>query len=346
MAWRIAVIGAGPAGCAAALALAEAGFRATVYERGAPGKDKPCGDAYSPDAVAWLATHGIATTTLQALGGRPIYSTRIRKDGAQLLQFEHPAGQNGWVVPRAALDQALRDIVAPHAEIRYRTTAQDIMKQAGGWEVVTQSGDAPRTQETYDAIILAQGSGGAFARRFGVDGKPVMGASLSAYARLVAPAGLEFHYDDPYLPGYAWIFPARDDAVNLGVCALRPAQGSKLRAAGQRFTEALGIGGWRAWRGGGEALWSGQGERWHDPGGLMSCGDAAGIVDPISAEGIDAAFQTGTAAAKAIARYVAANRDEQALADYSAWVAATYRAKYALTPTRILMRAISGLAAG
>ena len=54
------VIGAGPAGAAAAMRAAGAGINVTAFEKGAPGRDKVCGDGLTPRAVAALDDLGIA----------------------------------------------------------------------------------------------------------------------------------------------------------------------------------------------------------------------------------------------------------------------------------------------
>jgi 2-polyprenyl-6-methoxyphenol hydroxylase-like FAD-dependent oxidoreductase len=51
---RVVVVGAGPAGCAAALSLVRNGIRPVLVEKGPPGKDKACGDAWVPSAVEEL----------------------------------------------------------------------------------------------------------------------------------------------------------------------------------------------------------------------------------------------------------------------------------------------------
>ena len=63
---RVVVIGAGPAGCAAALTLAQNGILPLLVEKGLPGKDKACGDAWVPSAVEELRSFGIGQRELGA----------------------------------------------------------------------------------------------------------------------------------------------------------------------------------------------------------------------------------------------------------------------------------------
>jgi len=65
----VAVIGAGPAGAAAAIRAARGGARVTVFEKGSPGRDKVCGDGLTPRAVAALDELGITLDGAHRIDG-------------------------------------------------------------------------------------------------------------------------------------------------------------------------------------------------------------------------------------------------------------------------------------
>ena len=71
-------------------------------------------------------------------------------------------------------------------------------------------------------------------------------------------------------------------------------------------------------RGGLGALWSSKGIKWHHETGVISCGDAAGLVDPTSGEGLTAALASGKHAGSAVASFLAGQPG--ALVEYSRWV--------------------------
>jgi flavin-dependent dehydrogenase len=187
---------------------------------------------------------------------------------------------------------------------------------------------------TCHAVILATGAANHLSQAWDIAGEPIMGASLSLYAQGAPLAGLEFRFADNLKPGYAWAFPMVT-GLNIGVCALGPTSAATLRARAAIFAQ-----GWSAanatWRGGGHALWSGNGTTWHHPAGVVSCGDAAGLTDPHSAEGITAALKSGAAAGAAIARFLK-RRSARALASYSAWVKAFGTDRYQRLSAELLL---------
>jgi 2-polyprenyl-6-methoxyphenol hydroxylase-like FAD-dependent oxidoreductase len=86
------------------------------------------------------------------------------------------------------------------------------------------------------------------------------------------------------------------------------------------------------WRGGWGPLWSGLGQYWHHPSGVVSCGDAAGLINPYSGEGMTAALRSGEQAGKAISDYLLGNHDPRKLNEYSHWIIEHFSRQYRLTP--------------
>jgi flavin-dependent dehydrogenase len=323
----IAVIGAGPAGCASAITLAAAGHRVSLFERGEPGKDKACGDALLPQAVSELNALGLPTDRFSADGGSPFGRLDLWDDRGCIWTV--PLGAEvGWVARRAFIDQALRDIAARTVCLTYRARVRSIDYADGQWHI---TGTGPSAG--FDAVVLATGATNALSRSFGIDGRPRVGASVSAYGVHVGVEAPLFQFAPLGGAGYGWIFPLADGRVNLGVCAVEPGP-KHLRAAMGSYMRLWAIPETGPIRGGGGPFWSGEGTKWHDTRGLVSCGDAAGLVDPLTGEGIAAALESGRVAGAAVAAWLQQGRMAQPLTIYSAWVLSTFRSRYSRTAAR------------
>jgi geranylgeranyl reductase family protein len=320
----VAVVGAGPAGCAAALTLGLFGLDVLLLERGARGKDKPCGDALVPASVRQLEAFFVRADSLAALGGVTYErATIVDSDGRQWT-----SRADGWVVPRRALDQRLRDIASSVAKIEYGATVRDVAPaSSAGFRVHVSAGQSRERVVEVDGVVIATGSAARLAARLGVDGQPVMAAAVTQYVHGATVEGLEFFLSESLRPGYAWVFPSSERHANVGVCTLRPDAARTLRARQAELLTELGVASAGPLRGGGALVWSGAGTTWHHPAGLVSCGDAAGIVDPMSGEGISGALTTGRKAGVALGRFLAKGHTA-ALEEYSSWIRSHFEARY------------------
>ena len=297
--YDIIVIGGGPGGAAAARRAAGAGLRVVVFERGAHGRDKVCGDGLTPRAVRALGELGLGIEGAHRIDGlRMIAGRRVR-------ELSWPASgrfpDHGAVWPRARLDAYLIDAaLAAGAEVRFETEAVPEIENGRvvGVRVGAEVVRAPLT-------ILAAGAQGAAAKMLGCERDPnePFGLAIRAYAEtprhgdrhLEACLSLSDEHGTA-VPGYGWMFPAGDGTVNIGVGALSTMKGFKSLnlnrlldqyAASVRETWDLGpfLARPRAWRLPMSAV------RRHGPG-WVAVGDAAGLVNPMNGEGIDYALES------------------------------------------------------
>jgi flavin-dependent dehydrogenase len=110
---EVVIVGGGPAGAAAAIALARAGRAPLLLERDATVREKVCGEFLAEDAVAALRGLGCDPADLGAVPIRVARSAAGRRETSLTLPFE------AWGLPRATLDAALLDAArASGAEIR------------------------------------------------------------------------------------------------------------------------------------------------------------------------------------------------------------------------------------
>ncbi|HWV24942.1 MAG TPA: NAD(P)/FAD-dependent oxidoreductase [Thermomicrobiales bacterium] len=330
----VAIIGAGPGGCAAAIRLAQFGHNVVLLERGFPLKDKPCGDAWLPDALAQFEILGIPANIMT--GGDTRAFDRIDLWDATRQIWTIPLdGNTGRIAPRNTIDQVLRDIAACLVDLRYGSKVVDLAPNPDGWSLIVSTVSGIRREIRVPAVILATGAANAFSRRFGISGNPDTGASISVYGRLAGIDAPLFQFAPLGVPGYGWIFPLANDRVNIGVCAAVHTP-SNLRTITQRYLDRWQPADAGPFRAGAGPMWSCTGTRWHTSNGLVSCGDAAGLVDPLTGEGIAPAIESGIAAADAIHTFL--DGSPEALPAYSDWIAATFNARYALTPSRNIWR--------
>lgn len=313
----IAVIGAGPAGTATAIAAARAGARVRVFEKAQLGRDKACGDGLTPRAVAALDDLGIELTGAHRIRGlRMIANRRVRElDWPATERF----GNQGAVWPRRRLDAALCEAAAQAgAELCFGATALPIIDDDGravGVRAHSTAGSTAGSENVNaDLIVLAAGAPGEAARRLGAvrDTEEPFGLAIRTYA------ASERHDDDLLeacltltdsnqnaVAGYGWLFPAGDGTVNIGVGALSTMRGfSQLNLNRlcdiyrDQVAEAWGIGDYlerpKAWR-----LPMSTVKR--HGAGWVAVGDAAGLINPMNGEGIDYGLESGVLAAQLFA---------------------------------------------
>jgi geranylgeranyl reductase family protein len=301
----IAIIGGGPAGSAVAIRAARAGASVVVFEKGAHGRDKVCGDGLTPRAVGALRELKVEPDDAHRIDGLRMIAGRTERQLAWPSTGRFP--DHGAVVPRRRLDAHLADAAADAgADIVWETEATPIVDVGGRVTGVEAAG----TSWSADLVVLAAGAPGRAARLLEADrvADEPFGLAIRAYApsprhddrHLEACLTLRDDHGTP-VPGYGWMFPAGDGTVNIGVGALSTMKGfsrlnlnTLLDSYAAMVREPWGLGGYlerpRAWR------LPMSSRRRHGPGWL-AVGDAAGLINPMNGEGIDYGLESGILAA-------------------------------------------------
>jgi geranylgeranyl reductase family protein len=291
-AYDVAVIGAGPAGAAAALAAARAGARTVLLEREQIPRYKRCGGGMIGASQAAVTAAGVDLAAL-ALDrvGRVTFTSRGRAG------FTRDAEPFLPMVLRADLDAALvQTALAAGAELRTGVTVTGYEQDTAEVRLTTRDGIV-----TAGAVVGADGSGSRAAAHVGVVCDQV---DLGLEAELPTPPATDWTgralLDWGPVPGsYGWVFP-KGDTLTVGVIGDRR-RGEAMRAYYRSFVAGLGLDLATAHVDGGHLT------RVRAPGSrlvrgrVLVAGDAAGLLEPWTREGISFALRSGTLAGAAAA---------------------------------------------
>lgn len=288
---RLAVLGGGPAGGSAALALARAGVEVDLYLPGRPG-EKPCGGAVPEHVLPRLA--GFDPAPLPAVVSPAAVLENAR--GGRIELDLHGIR----IFRRRDLDRALAEAAEAAGAVR-RSAKAERLEWRGESVRVTSAGET----RTYDWIVGADGARGLSRRSLGLDpqGDSIgLGGSLSGleWSRLVlAFPGL----GDSYL----WIFP-RPGGASVGI-AYTPGKltDAAARAALDAFLDRLLPRGWRDLPGPRYrypipvfGFWTLEAVRRGLGRCVLLAGDAAALADPLTREGIRYGMLSGLWAAESL----------------------------------------------
>jgi geranylgeranyl reductase family protein len=316
----VLVVGAGPAGSAAAAWMARFGHDVVLADAAVFPRDKTCGDGLTPRAVAELDRLGL-TDWLRGFGTNR--GLRAAGFGQELL-LPWPGGSLpdwGSAVPRTTLDARIRRTALDDGALPIEgARAVDVVRDPDGRVTGVVFAIGPqKTPHTIDCrqLIVADGVRSTLGRvlgrewhrdtAYGVAGRSYVKSErsddpwISSHLELRGPSTSG---PDTLLPGYGWIFPLSDGEVNLGVGALatakRPAD-LQIRPLMEHYAhlrrDEWGLGPdlrmpTSALLPMGGAVSGVAGPNW------ILIGDAAGCVNPLNGEGIDYGLETGRVGAE------------------------------------------------
>jgi geranylgeranyl reductase family protein len=334
--WDVAVVGAGPAGAAAALGVltADPGAQVVLLDRADFPRDKACGDGIAPhvlDVLGEVGVHGLLDDWT------PVRRLVVR---SRCSEIDKSMRRPAYVVPRAVFDARLTAAAVSAGAVLRRHRVRALCQ--GVTSVVLD--DAVEAK----VVIGADGAGSVVRSALGVPLPRLRALALRGYAPTLPERASrqEIVFGTGRQPAYAWSFDRGDGLSNVGYGELltssrpnptrrhlldqleRLLPGS-VAAGGEWLGHHLPLSSWR-WR--------------HHDGRVLLAGDAAGLVNPTTGEGIFYAVATGVAAGRAAAAGLASGSPERCGATYRDAVGRLLRLHLASTAVASRLIAVPAVA--
>ncbi len=307
----VIIVGAGPSGSACAIELVRKNLKVLLLEKKQFPRDKACGDALSPHALSLLGRLEISTDGATPISRGAVRSPTNLSQSPIVRSYQVDAA----ILPRAILDDRLATRAADlGADLRCRTNVESLLVEDGSVVGVRARNRAGNLENLFAPVtIVAEGAVDKLSRQSPIyTPRPLARAYLirSYYERIQASPEPAIEIYTPLeaggypVAGYAWIFSVKPGVANVGLGFIftpknRPKLSdlissfeSQLIRLDPRFADAKRIGPPL----GAPMLFGGRGETSHAPG-LLCVGDAAGLPDPLWAEGIGRALESGMLAA-------------------------------------------------
>ena len=319
--YDVAVVGAGPGGSAAAHYLTQGGLDVLLLDKFSFPRDKTCGDALTPRALRVLDEMGLLDELLR-VGHRLNEIALIAPKGHSVVApVPRKDGKTDYVliVPRLILDHIiLQRSVTGGAHFESPVRVNDIEQDVKGLVV---RGEYRGRAVSYKArmAIVATGANIKLLLQMGLLKKPpLMMLCARAYFEGMRDVSdeVQCHFDGVPLPGYGWMFPLSDSSANIGAGFFRSGLTARWMPATAReafdtfiqtplLNNALS-GAQRAGPIKGYPLRVDFASAPTFSDRVMLVGEAAGLVNPVTGEGIDYALESAKMAAEQLLSMFAA----------------------------------------
>lgn len=296
----VIVVGAGPAGSTVARELAARGVSVVMLDKAVFPRDKPCGGLVSTRCRNHIGVD------LSPVIERTVDEACITLNQRRSSELRRPSPEPfGYLTQRSRLDALLAEKAAESgAAFRQRAGIRSVERAGDGVTVRT-------AEESFHGRVLvaADGANGVTARMAGIE-LPDHNCAVALEGNISPRGGVPKKWDHAIgvdfgtiEGGYSWLFP-KGDHLNIGLGGYSRV-GPTLRNGLRDLVRFYGQDP--------EALWGVRGH--HLPqrretsalvdGNVILVGDAAGLLDPLTAEGIFAAVRSAQLAAGRIADHLA-----------------------------------------
>lgn len=291
----VLVVGAGPAGAAAALAAlaTDPAARVGLMDRAEFPRDKVCGDGVTAGAVAMLRELG-ATSVLDEL--TPVEVLSFTSPGGHTARVL--TGEPAYVIPRRVLDARLVDAsISSGADLLTEKVTE-----------VRPSGDHVLVNDRYQArcVIGADGANSVVRRQLGAPRQPWAHTALAMRGYATGTSGvprLQAWFGAQSRPSYSWLFTTGEGPANVGYItfdgSLHPRRSTLVAAICEQFADLdIDAATLQA-----HQLPLSTFRPAPARGRVLLAGDAASLINPLTGEGIHTALLSGALAGQAAIRY-------------------------------------------
>lgn len=310
------IIGAGPAGSAAAIEAARAGLTSLTVDKAFFPRDKCCGDGLTTGCLRHLDALGLEPSSVPSW--QVVGDVNVAGPNGKVTVFPLPKDRGVFaaIARRSELDAALVALARKSgAEVREGVELLDLV--IDGDHVVATLGDADGTT-TVEArhVVAADGMWSPTRKLLDVrlpDYRGDWHAFRQYFTNVSTTAARELYvwFEPDLLPGYVWSFPLADGSANVGFGIQRDT-GHRIQdmktlwpdiLARPHIAEVLGA----------DATPEGPHKAWPIParlgeitlhhGPVLWVGDAAAATDPMTGEGIGQAIETGRLAVECLVEH-------------------------------------------
>lgn len=307
----VLVIGAGPAGSAAAKHAALGGADVILIDKKSEiGTPKRCAEGIYDHGLKWLGIEPDPAWAVQRING----GTLIAPDKTRLTLDETILPEKGYIIERKVFDKYMAmDAARAGAQIMVKTQAKSIQRgedSKGSFYTVDCEQMGEIIEVKARIVIAADGPESRVAKAFGVNSttKPKHMMSGVQYEMVGVNCErmdlIELHLGAFAGGGYAWVFPKGDDIANVGIGISSESDRPAIDYLNE-FIESypplkdakpveLNVGG--------DPIGGLIGQIYSD--NLLVCGDAAGQVDPITGGGIILGMLGGMTAGQVASRAI------------------------------------------
>ena len=318
--YDLIIVGAGPAGTSAALYGNRLGLQTLLLDKSKFPRDKTCGDALSGKSVKILEDLNLVEGVNKLDGSlikRIIFANPKHSECELLLDksLNKDHISHGYVIPRITFDNYMLEQAKKVSDVEEGFFVKDLLfddKRVVGVSGKTNNGD--HKEYRANIVLGADGPNSIVSKKAGLYQMDIdhTAIGIRCYYENVKDLTdqIELHYVEEINPGYFWIFPAGKNRANIGVGLLKSIVKKESRNLGEiminiinsdnfkyRFSDAILLEKPTGWN-----LPLGSIKRKNHGEGFLLLGDAAGLVDPFTGEGIGNAMVSGQIAAETAAQ--------------------------------------------